>query len=1228
MKTIMYPSAHKMWAMYWQGSISLPSNHVYVQDRVQSILDAASSDNSRIARAFVPYVPGVVVEYMLENTSVANEVLAKNLQQTVDGVILLADVSGYTALAETICEEQGDQRGVEVVVTKFLNKYFTRLVELVYEYGGDVVKFAGDAVLCIWKPQVPKSVLLQTDLKLRSVQIKQIFELYAQAATLCAIRAATGLKETTIVGDHKELALTLHCGLASGKISIFSVGGENCKKEILLTGAPVLGAGDASSLAKSGTVVLEDSVKRQVSKMTRCSPVLEKNSSKAHKFFGEIPLEQVKYWKVEDHTVSIQLDRQQNENIMQLLHAHLPPVSILLEMFESFIPVNVAKRITDNEKLSNDLRSVSVLFLKISSAKKSIGYSTGQESLLQEIFVRCQRVVTRNEGMIRQFIVDDKGCQLIVCFGVSNHRHKDDPTRAVDTAIELHATLCHVNYGDDSSIDLDIHTGVTTGRAFCGPVGSWDRGNNKTMRNDFKMNQDVEPAVLAERREFAVVGDRVNLAARLMNYAQSQNTKLLCDESTYNAVSITASRRNRTKLGFIEEIMVKGKKNKVKVYGPVVQGTNEETGPSLSPRYTGSATFDDSSHIVCFGREEEQKKLDGYLSAFSKQILKNPYILIVGEEGMGKTNILKWAINEVSSRPDYESITLLGSQFDGPTGRHSVRLSAQRVSYRGLRMVLWDLFEINATEDPKKQLANLVTRLQDPPLVAEVEDRESTSSMRRAKNLSQDEFLKEPSWEPRARKNRHSLPNKCMGPLGRAVSFNTKSEQEQSAEGYISSPDITGNVQKSEELSKYLHETFSAKEVLHTNEDKFHSSSEGGFTSDSSAGDDTRGISPEKPPFENPPIESRKNRRRSSKFTLKKRSTSSTYTHDSPPVMVANVTQLMKHTFSKGIRSDSRSSSDDGMDDTSTLPGSPLTDSPDAKLSQRVTNFMDHVKLVSPNIDYTTVRVFLESDPDDLANCILQAISSTRPMNVDDTGNISSGSKPEQVISDLVCLIAILVLHEKNTAGKKICICIDEIESLDEDSLNLLGKLVRPNNMEYCVPGLMVLANVRPSAVEAVLHKVRLNYYWTYQVYLTPLKENAVAQLLQHSFKVSSWPTAVLEKIVKSSNGLPFWAIEYVRGLIAQRFIIPDAAGAGWTFDSSRMSDIEQVFPDGLEGAILQQYDNLKEEIWKQAFKWACILNTDFTVEIMRDLLVSTSVYDKLADLVKMSHVKTERYVF
>ena len=81
--------------------------------------------------------------------------------------------------------------------------------------------------------------------------------------------------------------------------------------------------------------------------------------------------------------------------------------------------------------------------------------------------------------------MDDKGSTLIIVFGLPPLSHQDDPIRAILTGFALLKELAVVN--------CKCSVGIATGTVFAGVIGT-----------------------SGSRREYSVLGDSVNLAARLM----------------------------------------------------------------------------------------------------------------------------------------------------------------------------------------------------------------------------------------------------------------------------------------------------------------------------------------------------------------------------------------------------------------------------------------------------------------------------------------------------------------------------------------------------------------------------------------------------------------------------------------------------------------------------------------------------------------------------------------
>ena len=136
------------------------------------------------------------------------------------------DISGFTGLAERLA--QTGPSGVEAL-SELLNGCFGELVQLVATHGGDVVKFAGDALLALWRAD-------------------------ADLAAATARSAACGLALQGFL-DATELAedarLTMRVGIGAGQVSAAHLGGELGRWEFVV-GRTLRGHGITRRIARVG----------------------------------------------------------------------------------------------------------------------------------------------------------------------------------------------------------------------------------------------------------------------------------------------------------------------------------------------------------------------------------------------------------------------------------------------------------------------------------------------------------------------------------------------------------------------------------------------------------------------------------------------------------------------------------------------------------------------------------------------------------------------------------------------------------------------------------------------------------------------------------------------------------------------------------------------------------------------------------------------------------------
>ena len=245
-----------------------------------------------------------------------------------------------------------------------------------------------------------------------------------------------------------------------------------------------------------------------------------------------------------------------------------------------------------------ELRMVTVVFINLPDFTYETPLERAQESMRA-----LQTALYRFEGSINKISVDDKGASLIAVLGLPPLAHEDDPERGLRAAQMMQDSLTELGFR--SSV------GVTTGMAFCGAVGS-----------------DL-------RREYTVMGDVVNLAARLMVAAAGG---ILCDAPTAQAAG------SRVDCVALAPMKLKGKTEPVAVFRP---------GRRLS---TTRAAVASGRRLV--GRDVERTQLLSMLRDCHDAVRRA--VLVQGEPGMGSSAL----IDELAAQAAREGLTVLSAAAD------------------------------------------------------------------------------------------------------------------------------------------------------------------------------------------------------------------------------------------------------------------------------------------------------------------------------------------------------------------------------------------------------------------------------------------------------------------------------------------------------------------------------------------------------------------------------------
>uniref|UniRef100_A0A7S3MF79 Guanylate cyclase domain-containing protein n=1 Tax=Spumella elongata TaxID=89044 RepID=A0A7S3MF79_9STRA len=152
---------------------------------------------------------------------------------------------------------------------------------------------------------------------------------------------------------------------------------------------------------------------------------------------------------------------------------------------------------------------------------------------LQACFYEAQRILQTTGAYLRQFLVDDKGCVLIGCWGMPHLSYLDNSYRALSAAAQIKYEL--------NKLGMNCSFGITTGDVYCGTVGS------------------------PLRQEYAAIGSVVNMSARLMCKADGG---ILIDDSTHARLPTNVL----TSLNRLDPIKVKGREEPLQVYAYTASG--------------------------------------------------------------------------------------------------------------------------------------------------------------------------------------------------------------------------------------------------------------------------------------------------------------------------------------------------------------------------------------------------------------------------------------------------------------------------------------------------------------------------------------------------------------------------------------------------------------------------------------------------------------------------------
>lgn len=318
----------------------------------------------------------------------------------------------------------------------FILKMNNPVVNIIGKNGGDIFKFAGDALFVVWPED------------------KDNLSRNCKRAIQCALEIQKKLHKKKICNGASPLSIKV--GIGVGEVKILVVGGLFNRCEYLPIGEAVREACNSECMAKEGgETIISQNTFHQISDFVNyieLTPHIDKlhNIDNNAKFY--------KITKIIGEKLNIK-----SETYLMRTRFSKDNLRHNVNILKKFIPASISLYLDiEKENWSKEIRMLSIMFLNLEFDGAKSDDETNH--MANELILKVQRCVYRTKGGLNKFLMDDKGTSMLVCWGLPPLSHTDDHLRGVLSALSIINDLKHV--------DCKAKMSLTTGTCFSGVCGT------------------------------------------------------------------------------------------------------------------------------------------------------------------------------------------------------------------------------------------------------------------------------------------------------------------------------------------------------------------------------------------------------------------------------------------------------------------------------------------------------------------------------------------------------------------------------------------------------------------------------------------------------------------------------------------------------------------------------------------------------------------------------------
>ncbi|NWF65024.1 MAG: adenylate/guanylate cyclase domain-containing protein [Chloroflexi bacterium] len=435
------------------------------------------------------------------------------------GTMMFTDLAGFTKLMEA--NSSKGKEGAENLLRE-LTKYFSTMISIISKSGGELVEFTGDAMLVVF----PQKKETRDD---------------AKRAIRAALRMQRAMKDFAEIQTPSGIVnLQMRIGIHSGRFLTAEIGTPRRMEHVLL-GKDVQKAKLTESKGFNGRV----NVSQSAYELTQDTFRFEEGNPEYHLVVDDISAEDLGDYEITPvsrrmaSNVLFEKDKKEVlKQIVELLDSIEPLASYIPDPVLSMLVESAAAR-----RIRPDFPSPTIMFVNFIGLPEAADRALpGEERKLAASFSKAfsliNAVVEARGGVLKKVTYHLSGSDIVIYFGVPN-AHTNNEMRAASAAVAIREVVEGINAKAPTigGIKPEVYCqiGINMGPAFVAEIGD-PRG----------------------RREFNVLGDTVNTAARLMSRAQKN--QIVVSEPVKQAIA------EKYECGSLGEIALKGKSKPMNLY--------------------------------------------------------------------------------------------------------------------------------------------------------------------------------------------------------------------------------------------------------------------------------------------------------------------------------------------------------------------------------------------------------------------------------------------------------------------------------------------------------------------------------------------------------------------------------------------------------------------------------------------------------------------------------------